>query len=99
MQASQTLNINYSSAKAILASHRKHLHPPKKGNKGALLADFRPLTPFDSFMGGFAVICSTGGLETSSFDQFYKNKPLFVSSIAPVILLRTEKDLDCSLNT
>jgi hypothetical protein len=59
------LNINYSSAKAILSAHRKTLLTSnKKTNKHCRRADFRPLAPLEAFLNPVAeFVCTTGGKE------------------------------------
>jgi hypothetical protein len=85
------LNINYSSAKAILSNHRKSIiNSNKKSNKNCKRAEFRPLAAFEAFLNPVGeFICTTGGREAHRFETYIKHKPI---QKAPIILLGGGKD-------
>jgi hypothetical protein len=97
-KASLALNINYSSAKAILSNHRKSIiNSNKKSSKNCKRAEFRPLTGFESFLNPIGeFICTTGGKEVRRFDSYIKHRPI---QKAPIILLAAGKDLEYMENT
>ena len=97
MQASLALNINYSSAKAILSAHRKTvIHAHKKTNKHCRRADFRPLSPLEAFLNPITeFVCTTGGREVVRMETL---KPRIVQH-TPIILMVAGKELDYMENT
>lgn len=92
------LNINYSSAKAILSAHRKTvINSNKKTSKHCRRADFRALTPLESFLNPVAeFICTTGGKEVRRSESMFKPR---LGQRAPIILLGAGKELDYMENT
>jgi len=70
------LNINYSSAKAILASQRKKINTHKKQLVNGTCASFRPVTSAEDALFRVLIVCSTGGRETSRSGEVFRKKPI-----------------------
>jgi hypothetical protein len=62
--------------------------------KGSQISTYRDISPLETFLGHFAIHSSTGGCETSIFDQYEKHRLFYKASISPVILLKNEKDAE-----
>jgi hypothetical protein len=95
-EASQALNINYSSAKAILASHRKiQIQTHRLTHKNSPQAAYRTIAPLETYMEAVnELICSTGGKEVSR--TCGKRKPIHKATL---ILMGAGKEQDSAGNT
>ena len=70
-QASELLNINYSSAKAILSSHKKsHISTPRKitSKLSSKAASFKSIEDSTKSNGIKSMCCSVGGLVVSEHE-------------------------------
>ena len=70
-QAAELLNINYSSAKAILSSHKKaHIFTPRKitSKLASKAASFKHIQDHTESNGIQSLCCSVGGLVVSEHE-------------------------------